>query len=187
MKVISKQRNSRMCMVCGMDNPVGLKAQFYNMEDGSVMTLFRYRAEHQSFPQRVHGGLVATMLDELGLRAMWTGTSEEIFGVTMSLEVKYRKPVPYEEPLIGRGIVERETPKFATIRTEIYDESGHVLANGTAKYIKLEAEQIARGVDSHEEMCYLLEDEVKEILFRTETEASPLGSEVCSAVRSCME
>jgi hypothetical protein len=29
MKVISKQRNSRMCAICGMDNKYGLKAQFY--------------------------------------------------------------------------------------------------------------------------------------------------------------
>ena len=55
MKVVSKQRNSKMCIVCGMDNPIGLKAQFYNMEDGSVMTPFQYKKEHQSFPQRVHG------------------------------------------------------------------------------------------------------------------------------------
>lgn len=40
-KVIGKQRNSRMRIVCGMDNPIGLKAQFYNMEDGS--TVYRCR------------------------------------------------------------------------------------------------------------------------------------------------
>lgn len=38
MKVTGKQRNSRMCFICGMDNPVGFHSQFYNMEDGSVMT-----------------------------------------------------------------------------------------------------------------------------------------------------
>ncbi|MGN0168212.1 MAG: PaaI family thioesterase [Acetatifactor sp.] len=165
MKVISKQRNSKMCIVCGMDNPIGLHAQFYNMEDGSVMTLFQYTEDYQSFPLRVHGGLIATMLDELGLRALWTGGSEDVFGVTMSMEVKYRKPVPYEEELIGRGIVERETPKFATIQTGIYDKKGTLLANAEVKYIKLDVSQIAEGVDDHEEMCYLIEDDVKEISF----------------------
>ena len=37
MKVTGKQRNSRMCFICGMDNPVGFHSQFYNMEDGSVL------------------------------------------------------------------------------------------------------------------------------------------------------
>ena len=56
MQVKYKQNNSRMCVICGMDNPFGLQAPFYVMEDDSVMTLFRYRQEHQSYPGRVHGG-----------------------------------------------------------------------------------------------------------------------------------
>ena len=135
MKVVGKQRNSKMCFICGMDNPIGLKAQFYNMEDGSVMTKFQYREEHQSFPQRVHGGLIATMLDELGLRALWAKGSEEEFGVTLSMESKFRKPVPYNEILIGKGLVKKETSKFITIDTEIFNTSGDLLANAEVKYL----------------------------------------------------
>ena len=165
MKVISKQRNSRMCVVCGMDNPNGFRAQFYDMEDGSVVTPFCYREEHQSFPQRVHGGLTATMLDELGLRAIWAKLSEDVFGVTMSMEVKYRKPVPYDVELLGRGILVKDTPKFAVIRTEILDRKGILLADAEVKYIKMKVEQIVQDVNPHEEMCYLIEDGVTEILF----------------------
>lgn len=165
MKVVGKQRNSKMCFICGMDNPIGLKAQFYNMEDGSVMTKFQYREEHQSFPQRVHGGLIATMLDELGLRALWAKGSEEEFGVTLSMESKFRKPVPYNEILIGKGLVKKETSKFITIDTEIFNTSGDLLANAEVKYIKLDVNKIVGGIDSHEEMCYLIQDDVKEINF----------------------
>lgn len=168
MKVVSKQRNSRMCFVCGMDNPVGLKAPFYNMEDGSVMTRFRFEEEHQSFPQRVHGGLAATMLDELGLRALWALEGEEVLGVTMSMAVKYRKPVPYGEELVGKGIVIKATSLFATMKTEIYDRAGTLLVSGDLRYIKLDAEQIAENVDAHEEMCYLIEDGVTEITLQGE-------------------
>lgn len=165
MKVVGKQRNSKMCFICGMDNPIGLKAQFYNMEDGSVMTKFQYREEHQSFPQRVHGGLIATMLDELGLRALWAKGSEERFGVTLSMESKFRKPVPYNEILIGKGLVKKETSKFITIDTEIFNTSGDLLANAEVKYIKLDVNKIVGGIDSHEDMCYLIQDDVKEINF----------------------
>lgn len=165
MKVISKQRNSKMCIICGMDNPIGLKAQFYNMEDKSVMTIFKFKEEYQSFPQRVHGGIIATMLDELGLRALWAKTSEEDFGVTLSMNVKYRKPVPYNEVLIGKGLVQKETSKFVTIETEIFDKKGNLLANAEVKYIKLAINKIADGINAHDEMCYLIEDDVKEINF----------------------
>ena len=55
---------------------------FYNMEDGSVMTKFKYRKEHQSYPGRVHGGLITAMLDEMGLRALWAkeGNDEQMGG-----------------------------------------------------------------------------------------------------------
>lgn len=163
MKVLSKQRNSRMCFICGMDNPIGLHSQFYNMEDGSVITPIVFKEEHQSFPGRVHGGLVATMLDELGLRALWSDGTENQFGVTMSIQVKYRKPVPYEEQLFGVGRTVRETPKFFVIDATIVDTDGKPLASAEVKYIKLDVNAISDGVDSHEEMCYLGEDDVKEI------------------------
>ena len=104
-----------MCVICGMDNKYGLHAQFYNMEDGSVMSKFQYKEEHQSYPGRVHGGLITAMLDEMGLRAL------------------------------------------------ILDLEGNVLANGTIKYIKLPTNKIKEGIEMHEEICYLIEDDVKEI------------------------
>lgn len=163
MKVISKQRNSRMCFICGMDNPIGMHAQFYNMEDGSVVTPLCFKEEHQSFPGRVHGGLISTILDEMGLRALWTDGDEHQFGVTMSLDVKFRKPVPYDENIFGRGRLVRETSKFFAIDTDIIDGEGNTLANAQVRYIKLDANVISDGVDPHKEMCYLIEDDVKEL------------------------
>ena len=91
MQVKYKQNNSRMCVICGMDNPFGLQAPFYVMEDDSVMTLFRYRQEHQSYPGRVHGGLITAMLDELGFRAYWA-FEPEVLAVTMELQTAAPSP-----------------------------------------------------------------------------------------------
>lgn len=166
MKVVSKQRNSRMCMICGLDNEYGVNAPFYNMEDGSVMSVFQYKEQHQSYPGRVHGGLVTAMLDEMGLRSLWAKElSEETFGVTLSLDTKYRKPVPYETELLGQGIVVKETPKFVITKASIMDMQGDVLANGMIKYIKMDTGRISEGIQVHEEMPYLLEDGRTEIIF----------------------
>lgn len=166
MKVIGKQRNSKMCFICGMDNPIGLRAQFYNVEDGSVVCPFRYTENNQSFPGRVHGGLIASMLDELGLRALWADGDESVFGVTMSLQVKYRRPVPYNTNLFGRGIVTKESGTFSNTHAEIYDVHGNLLSEAEVKYIKLDPAVIAPDADVHEEMCYLVEDDVREIPLR---------------------
>ncbi len=164
MKVIAKQRNSKMCAICGLDNVYGVRAPFYSMEDGSVATIFSYREEHQSYPGRVHGGMITAMLDEMGLRALWAKEGGEFtYGVTLSLETKYRKPVPYGVPLIGWGKIVRETGNFLTAECCIMDEARAVLANATIKYIKLTPKQISEGVNEHEEMCYLIQDGVSEI------------------------
>lgn len=166
MRVISKQKNSRMCIMCGLDNEYGVRAPFYNMEDGSVKTLFRYREQHQSYPGRVHGGLITAMLDEMGLRSLWAKElSEESFGVTMSLETKYHKPVPYDEDLIGSGIIVKDTPKFFVTEACIMNRFGDKLATGTVKYIRMDVNRIAENVTVHEEMPYLIEDDVTEIVF----------------------
>ena len=71
MKVLKKQTNSRMCIICGMNNEAGIKAPFYEMEDHSVMSVFKFSQHHQSYPGRAHGGMISTMLDEIVGRAIW--------------------------------------------------------------------------------------------------------------------
>ena len=163
MKIKSKQRNSRMCIICGMDNPNGVKAEFYNMEDNSVVSLFQYRETHQSYPGRVHGGMITAMLDEIGLRAVWT-TEENQFGVTMSLKTNYRKPVPYNTPLFARGEITLSNHRFLKAEAKIYDSDGNLLADGEMKYIKLKDEEISK-TPMHEDMIYLIESDLTEIKY----------------------
>ena len=156
-----------MCVICGLDNFAGVKAPFYNMEDGSVMSRFQFAIHHQSYPGRVHGGLITAMLDEMGLRAMWAkhGGNEEEFGVTMSLTTDFRKPVPYDAWLFARGELVKESRKFAVIESKIYNEEGLLLANGELKYLKLDPQEISKGAVVHEEMPYLIEDGVRKLEF----------------------
>ena len=164
MKVTRKQKNSRMCAICGLNNQYGVKAPFYNMEDNSVMTKFQYKEVHQSYPGRVHGGLITAMLDELGLRAYWV-EDENQFAVTMKLDTEYRKPVPYEQDLIGIGKIIKSTPKFLKAEAKILDIHGNVLANAEGTYIKLDTSKIVDASQMHEDMVFFVEDDVKEINF----------------------
>ncbi len=162
MKVVRKQRNSRMCIICGLDNEYGVQAPFYVMEDGSVMTRFAFRERHQSYPGRVHGGMIAAMLDELGLRSLWIET-DDIFGVTTGMTTRFKQPVPYGVSLKGKGQIIKNSPLFVESRAEIYDEENRFLASAEIRYLKMPVERIQEGISYHEEMCYLVEDGVKEI------------------------
>ena len=164
MKVVSKQNNSHMCVICGMLNDAGVRGQFYNMEDGSVGGLFTYRAEHQSYPGRVHGGMLASMIDELAGRVLWTDRPDQI-AVTMDIIVKYRKPVPYDVPLKGRGVYVEKLSRAYSAKCQIMSMDGEVLVDGVAKYLILPADKISPGKTMEEELDIYIPDEIKEIDF----------------------
>lgn len=94
MKVTKKQFNTRKCFICGMENERGVKAPFYEMEDKSVVSYVTFDELHQSYPGRVHGGIISAMLDEVAGRALWT-LEPEAWAVTGSLNVRFFKPTPY--------------------------------------------------------------------------------------------
>lgn len=161
MKVVKKQTNSKNCIICGMNNPAGVKAPFYEMEDGSVVTLFTYSSEHQSYPGRVHGGMITCMLDELIGRVIWV-TDPQVLAVTLDINVKFRKPVPYDSKLIGIGTMVKSGSRAYTGHAVIEDEKGTVLAEGTATYYKMPADKIT-DANMHEELDMFIPDDVKEI------------------------
>ncbi len=161
MKVLKKQTNSKNCIICGMNNPAGVKAPFYEMEDGSVVTLFSYSSEHQSYPGRVHGGMITCMLDELIGRVIWV-TDPEVLAVTLDINVKFRKPVPYDTKLVGIGKIVKSGARAYTGQAWIKDENGTVLAEGVATYYKMPAGKIT-DADMHEELDMFVPDDVKEI------------------------
>lgn len=125
-----------------MENQLGLQAQFYEMEDNTVIAKFEFRPEHQSYPGRTHGGMISALLDELIGRAIWI-KDPDCWGVTMTLNVKFRKPVPYNTKLIGIGRIDSESSRTFSGSGEIKDSDGNTLAEATAVYMKLPIEKIA--------------------------------------------
>ena len=161
MKVLKKQTNSKMCLICGIDNEAGLKAPFYQMEDNTLVSIFEYKEIHQSYPGRVHGGMISCMLDELIGRAIWI-SEPNMWGVTVSLTVKFRKPVPYNTKLKAIGKITNSKSRIFEGVGELYDLEGNLLASAEATYFKLPLEKIANESD-HEDVNIFVEDNVTEI------------------------
>ena len=164
MKVRAKQTNSCNCIVCGINNPAGLKARFYSMEDNSCVALFQFDDIHQSYPNRTHGGLVTAILDETIGRAIWT-TSPEIWGVTMKITVEFHKPCPYGVPLKCVARITKETKLIFEGMGELYDQEGNLLDRAYATYFKLPLSQATGNAEIHEEeVNVMVPDDVTEIV-----------------------
>lgn len=126
---ISKQPNSRMCFICGLQNPVGLKMAIYNDLDLRQVISHVSVPEHfQGYPGVVHGGIVSTMLDEISGRAVLLDGNDDNLMVTVKLEVRYRRPTPTETPLTIIGRVESASASRAKVHGEVRLADGTITA-----------------------------------------------------------
>lgn len=154
MKVLKRQLNSRNCIICGMENEAGVKAPFYELEDGSVASEFSFKLIHQSYPERTHGGMISALLDEVMGRVLWV-TEPEAYAVTTTMTITFRRPVPYGVKVKARGYITHNSPRWYSAKGEIYSEEGVLLAEGEARYMKIPAGKAFAGIaDDKEEMCY---------------------------------
>jgi len=136
------QNISRMCMVCGVDNEAGLKSRFLELDSGELVGIFTPKEQHQGYPGRLHGGLASTILDETIGRAI-NMTDPSIWGVTIELNVKYRKPVPLDADVRAIGRITKDSSRIFEGTGEIVLQDGTVAIEAKGRYIKLPVEKIA--------------------------------------------
>ncbi|MFV0518599.1 MAG: PaaI family thioesterase [Aminipila sp.] len=156
-KVTRKQNNSSRCVVCGTNNKFSLNTRFYEVENGQLICTFRSEDWHQSYPGRMHGGMSAAVLDELIGRAICID-EPDCWGVTVELNMKYKKPVPTEANLKGVAHITRNSRKIFEGVGQILLEDGSVAVEATGKYMKMPVEKLAEG-NFVESEWYLLEGE----------------------------
>lgn len=142
-KVLKKQQISKMCFVCGQRNDFGLHASFYETDAGELVALIKPSEQHQGYPGRMHGGLAVSILDETIGRSIRIGKVEDIWGVTLELKTRFRKPVPLGQELkiIGRVISEGHRSFEGT--GEIVLPNGEIAVSVEGKYLKVDIKNIA--------------------------------------------
>ncbi|MBN1320361.1 MAG: PaaI family thioesterase [Thermoleophilia bacterium] len=131
-----------MCLVCGVDNETGLKARFFVLANEELVGVFVPREEHQGYPGRVHGGILASILDETIGRAI-NVSETETWGVTVEFTVRFRRPVPLDQEVRAVGRITRDSRRIFEGTGEIVLADGSVAAEAHGKYLKMPIEDIA--------------------------------------------
>ena len=150
--VTGKQENSRMCFICGLENALGLKTSFYSLENGELAARFTARDEHQGYPGRLHGGIAASILDETIGRAIAVPSGKTVWGVTVDISLKYRKPIPLGVELTAVGRIVSENGRFFEGTGEIILPDGSIAITAKGRYMKLPIEKIAADLTDAESL-----------------------------------
>jgi uncharacterized protein (TIGR00369 family) len=129
-----KLSDDRYCFACGSLNPIGLHMEVSYLEQKAVSKLSLKR-EFQGWHDIVHGGVVATILDEIMAHAVMHYVGK---GVTTSLQITYRDPVPVGQEVSAVGYVVERKSRAAVARGEIRRAgNGKVVATGESRFILL--------------------------------------------------
>ena len=129
-------KDTGRCFACGKDNPQGLKLEVRKTPDG--VALDYVLPDHLAGWQGIaHGGIVATILDEL---LAWACTNYGHNCVTAEMNVRYRKLVKTGSPLKGFGRVVLEKGRLILAEARLLDDSGTLVAEATGKMMRVTGE-----------------------------------------------
>jgi uncharacterized protein (TIGR00369 family) len=124
-----------MCFGCGQANPIGLRLRF--QFDGERVTAnFLVRDEHQGFSGLLHGGIMATLLDEAMGRLLYELGEN---AVTAELCVRLKRPVHPGETLTITGELKARSGRLLDLTAKALLPDGRDAAEATAKFLKLKA------------------------------------------------
>lgn len=121
--------DDHQCFVCGRENPVGLKLSFQK-GDGTAETDVVFPAFLQGWQDTVHGGALATVLDEVMVQA---AMGQGITCVTAEITVSYKKPATTGKPYRASGRVLESKGRITMAEGTLCDEAGTVYARATSK------------------------------------------------------
>lgn len=127
--------HTRSCFVCGEANPLGLKLRFES--DGQlVRTRFTPQADHIGFKEVIHGGLLATVLDEIMVWACAVQTRQFAFCVEMNVRF-IRSARPGRELVVTGVLVTNRRGRLFEAKASVATAAGDVLAEATGKYMPI--------------------------------------------------
>ena len=108
------------CIACRSTAEGGLGLRFERQDDGSVAASFTGAPSYQGYPDRLHGGIIATLLDAAMTHCLF---ARRIRGYTARLEVRYQRPVGIGTAMVVRAWIVQARSRWFRLGAEISQAS----------------------------------------------------------------
>jgi uncharacterized protein (TIGR00369 family) len=141
--MLLKPNPENKCFGCGGANPRGMHLTF-EQDDATnrIRGAFRLGPEYQGGANFIHGGIIATVLDEVMGKVCRFRNAR---AVTAQLTIEYLKPVPVDTDLEIEGKEIEMNGRNIHIAGEIRNQAGQVLARGRGRFVVLGQKQQGNG------------------------------------------
>ena len=123
------------CFACGDLNKEGLDVHWV-IEGKTTHTFFTPPKKFQGWKGIVHGGIVATLLDEAMTRLAWIACGGAL---TAEMTVRFLMPAKVGEKLFVFGEITSENRKLVQMRASLFKEKkdGVLVAYSSGKAVKI--------------------------------------------------
>lgn len=131
---MSQVRDDDFCFICGRDNPYGLKLSFdLDLLNKTVTTVFQPDRWHQGWKNRLHGGILSAIMDEVMVNAAYL---MEMPAVTGEMTIRFREPADTAQRLTIIGRITEVRAKLIRAESECRTDAGTAIANARALLIR---------------------------------------------------
>lgn len=125
------------CFGCSPDNPKGARMSFYDETPddlyGDIISVWQPTQEHQSWINTLHGGMQATLLDEVCGWVVFKKMNTS--GVTARMDLRYKHTVPTNQgPLLLKARLKSNNHRIAVVEGELCTLKGEILTQCECTY-----------------------------------------------------
>lgn len=124
-------KSSDYCFACGKENPIGFRLDVKEWGDG-VKAQFKMRREYEGYHNLAHGGIIATLLDEL---IVWACRKKGYSALTAELNVRFKKALYVGEEVEITGRVLERRKNLLYCQGEMRNKRGELVAYAKAKLL----------------------------------------------------
>ncbi|NMK38364.1 PaaI family thioesterase [Megasphaera elsdenii] len=121
---------TKHCFGCGRDNPIGLKLDM-KLDGDRCVAYFTPKAEHESYGDRMHGGLTSTLLDEVMGDYVFRKVGKPAY--TARLEIRFRSAIRIGETVKVEGWPEVHRGRLFIMKGKITHADGTPAAEAKAE------------------------------------------------------
>jgi uncharacterized protein (TIGR00369 family) len=119
------------CFACGRENPIGMGLHI-ELGEGTATTTWVPGHDFVGWSDKVHGGIIATLLDEV---MAWAPSSFDSWAVTAEMTIRYRSPAAPGEALSAEGRVVDRRRRIYQVHGEVRGADGRLVAEGNGRFL----------------------------------------------------
>jgi uncharacterized protein (TIGR00369 family) len=128
------------CFGCGKANPQSMRLQCtYDESTRKIVSRFRLGKRYSGPPGYCHGGIIATILDEVMAKL---NKPNQVTAVTAHMAIDYLRPVPLNHPLHAEASETRTEGRRRFRSAAILNDEGAILARATGVFITIDTHKM---------------------------------------------